>query len=78
MVKTTVKRYATSKVNIRTAPNTNDPGYLPWCNDLFDARYQLHLICEDSTVQSGINWTDGAEGNSFAPKTFCELDLTPI
>jgi len=62
MVKTTVKRYATSKVNIRTAPNTNDPGYLPWCNDLFDARYQIGLLCEDATVQSGVNWTDGAEG----------------
>ena len=65
MVKTTVKRYATSTVSIRNAPSPNDPRYLPWCNALYDARYEIGLICEDSTIQSGINWTDGAEGIFF-------------
>ena len=60
-IKTNVKRFATSEVDITKAP-AKDPEYSRWCDDIFDARYQIGLICEDNTIKSGVDWTDGAEG----------------
>ena len=63
-MKTNVHRYVTSKVDIQKAPDRvkEFEKYSQWSDDIYESRYQIGLICEQSTVKSGITWTKGAEG----------------
>ena len=61
-MKTNVHKYITAKVDIINAPDERSPEYEPWCESIFEARGQIGLICEDSAIKSGVDWTRGAEG----------------
>ena len=60
-IKTDVHRYVTSKVDIRKRPDSEEERSR-WCDEIYASRYQIGLICEVSTVKSGVSWTKGAEG----------------
>ena len=62
-----VHKYVTKRVDIRKAPSRHEDN-LRWCDEIYEARGQIGLICEDSTVKSGIDWSKGAEG-SFCTET---------
>ena len=61
IMKTEIHKYVSREVDIRKAP-PRDPEYSRWCEDIYAARFQIGIICEDSSVKSGVDWTKGAEG----------------